>query len=164
MFTLDSYEKSAPPTRGRRLISLSVPGAEQRPVEGGLSRHAGGEAGGVAGLPAGPRGPHHPPLAVVVGPAFLAVEEGPPFLLGPPPPEGVDQLGPGGAVRRRPVAVAFLPGGVPLLGLAGEGQGEARAAPREISARKTGDAALAAVGNVLGKLVAGLASGAFKVA
>ncbi len=40
----------------------------------------------------------------------------------------------------------------------------AAATEREISARKTGDAALAAVGSVLGKLVAGLASGAFKVA
>jgi hypothetical protein len=40
----------------------------------------------------------------------------------------------------------------------------AAATEREISARKTGDAALAAVGNVLGKLIKGLASGAFKVA
>ena len=38
----------------------------------------------------------------------------------------------------------------------------AAATEREISARKTGDAALAAIGAVLGKLVAGLASGAFK--
>ncbi len=40
----------------------------------------------------------------------------------------------------------------------------AAATEREISARKTGDAALASVGAVFGKLVAGFASGAFKVA
>ena len=40
----------------------------------------------------------------------------------------------------------------------------AAATEREISARKAGDAALAAVGDVLGKLVKGLATGTFKVA
>ena len=40
----------------------------------------------------------------------------------------------------------------------------AAATEREISARKAGDAALAAVGNVIGKLAKGLASGAFKTA
>ena len=56
-----------------------------------------------------------------------------------------------------PVALRKLPlyQRAPLLAAATE---------REISARKTGDAALDAVGDVLGKLVKGLASGAFKVA
>ncbi len=38
------------------------------------------------------------------------------------------------------------------------------ATEKEIAARKSGDAALAAVGDVLGKLIKGLAGGVFKSA